>query len=61
MDKKAVDKFLHAVDSVENIGVIEKGSLKQSMNEMEGQRRRFIGTLLTTLAGSLLPALLGSK
>ena len=61
MDKKTVDKILNAVDSLEKLGVIEKGSLDQSMKEMEGQRGGFIGTLLATLAGSLLPALLGSK
>ena len=61
MDKKTVDKILNAVDSLEKLGVIEKGSLDQSMKEMEGQRGGFIGTLLATLAGSLLPALLGNK
>ena len=61
MDKKTVDKILHAVGSLEKLGVIEEGSLKQSMKEMGEQRGGFIGTLLATLAGSLLPALLGQK
>ena len=61
MDKKTVDKILNAVDSLEKLGVIEKGSLDQSMKEMESQHGGFIGTLLATLAGSLLPALLGNK
>ena len=61
MDKKTVDKILHAVGSLEKLGVIEEGSLKQSMKEMGEQRGGFIGTLLATLAGSLLPALLGKN
>ena len=61
MDKKTVDKILHAVGSLEKLGVIEEGSLKQAMKEMGEQRGGFIGTLLATLAGSLLPALLGQK
>ena len=61
MDKKTVDKILHAVGSLEKLGVIEEGSLKQSMKEMGEQRGGFIGTLLATLAGSILPALLGQK
>ena len=61
MDKKTVDKILHAIGSLEKLGVIEKGALEQSMKEMEDQHGGFIGTLLATLAGSLLPVLLGSK
>ena len=61
MNKKTIDKILHAVGSLEKLGVIEEGSLKQSMKEMGEQRGGFIGTLLATLAGSLLPALLGQK
>ena len=61
MDKRTVDKILHAVGSLEILCVIEEGSLKQSMKEMGEQRGGFIGTLLATLAGSLLPALLGKK
>ena len=61
LNKKTVEKILHAVGNLEKLGVVEEGSLKQSMKEMGEQRGGFIGTLLATLAGSLLPALLGQK
>ena len=61
MDKKAVDKILYAIGSLEKLGVIEKGALEQSMKGMEGQRGGFTGTLHATLVGWILPALLDCK
>ena len=59
MDKKSVKKVLETVEKLENIGLIEKGSLDRSMKEIKEQKGGFIGTLLAGLAGSLLPALFG--
>ena len=57
--EKTVVEIPRVVGGLEKLGVIEKGSLSGTINEMEGQRDGFIGTLLATLAGYLLPALLG--
>ena len=40
---------------MERLGVIEQGSLKQAMKDIRGQQGGFFGTLLATLAGSVLP------
>ena len=50
---------METVEILENIGLIEKGSLDRSMKEIKEQTGGFIGTLLAGLAGSLLPALFG--
>lgn len=59
MNKDDMHKFLTAVSSFEGSGVLPSGTLNKYMKEIKQQRAGFIGTLLATLAGSVLPALLG--
>ena len=44
---------------MEQLGVIEQGSLKPAMEDIEGRQGGFLGTLLATLAGSVLPSIIG--
>ena len=57
MDEKSVKTVLEAVGYLENIVLIENGSLDSCMKEIGEQKGGFIGTHLTGPAGSLLPAL----
>ena len=45
----------------ERHGIIPKGSTEQAIREVKEQKGGFLGTLIASLAGSLLPTLLGGK
>ena len=59
MDKNTVEKIIESTAAMERFGVIEEGSLKQSIKDMKDQQGGFLGTLLATLAGSVLPSIIG--
>ena len=55
--KNDMKKVLNTISTFENAGLIEKGSLEGAMNGIKEQKGGFLGTLLATLAGSIIPAL----
>ena len=59
MDKNTVGKIIESISALERLVVIKQGSLKQAMKDIEGQQGGFLGTLLATLAGSVLPSIIG--
>ena len=59
INKNTVAKITESISAMERLGVIKQGSLKQSMKDIEAQQRGFLGTLLATLAGSVLPSIIG--
>ena len=59
--KGDITKVLGIVKKLEGNGMLQSGSCEQCMTSIQEQKGGFLGTLLASLAGSLLPALLGGK
>ena len=59
--KSEVSDLLTNINRMEGSGVIPSGTSKKCMSHIEKQEGGFIGALLASLVGSLLPTLLGGK
>ena len=53
--------IIESTDKLEQVDVIPKGTTEMIKREMSEQKGGFIGTLIASLAGALLPSLLGGE
>lgn len=60
-NKGDISDIIKVVDALESNGMTPSGSCEECMVSIQKQEGGFIGALLATLAGSLLPSLLGGK
>lgn len=56
-----IQLLIESTDHLEQVNIVPKGTTEMIKNEMVEQRGGFIGTLIASLAGALLPSLLGGK
>ena len=54
-------RIIELTDKFEQVDVVPKGTTEMIKSEMGEQKGGFIGALLASLAGALLPSLLGGK
>ena len=59
--KKEIETMVKTTNELENHNILPKGTTTLIMSNIKEQKGGFIGTLLATLAGSILPSLLGGK
>ena len=60
-DKKDIGDMIGLTKRLEEKGLLPAGTCEECKNSIRRQEGGFIGALLATLAGSLLPGLLGGK
>lgn len=53
--------IIETTDKLEQVDIVPKGTTEMIRSEMSEQKGGFIGTLLASLAGMLLPSLFGGK
>lgn len=53
--------IIESTDKLEQVDVVPKGTTEMIKSEISEQNGGFIGTLIASLAGALLPSLLGGK
>lgn len=56
-----IQLLIESTGNLEQVNIVPKGTTEMIKNEMSEQRGGFIGTLIASLAGALLPSLLGGK
>ena len=56
-NKDEITNILEIIKSLERNKIVKKGSCDACMKEIKSQSGGFIGTLLATLASTILPAL----
>ena len=59
--KNEIETMVKTTNELEKYNILPKGTTTLIISNIKEQKGGFIGTLLATLAGSLLPSLLGGK
>ena len=56
-----LELIIESTDKLEQVDVVPRGTTEMIKGEISEQKGGFIGTLIASLAGALLPSLLGGK